>query len=735
MDALRSLEIGMKYLLGLVLVYLLSIGSILAQVDSLKTIELKEIGIFGFKELPVIGTLLERSHLMPIGGRKTEVISVSELPANIAEKTGRQIFAQVPGAFVYDMDGAGNQINLSVRGLDAHRSWEFNVRQNNVIINTDIYGYPASHYSMPMEAVERVELIRGTGALQYGQQFGGMLNYVLKSADTTKTISFENMTTVGSFGLFSSFNALGGKSGKWTYYAYYQKRTSNGYRDNARSDSDAQHFSLEYAANDDLKIKAELSRSTYLYQIPGPLTDNMFQENPRQVSRFRNFYSPEIWVPALTLDWNIGPKTQFQWVSSMVLGSRSSVVFPGNALLEDIIQVETNELAPRDVAIHYYNSRTSEARVLHQYRMGKFENDLSVSVRYFNNINDRNQRGIGTTNTLFDLSVPGGWGRELRLRSESLAFAIENQIHLKENISISPGLRYEKGSSDLTGRFEYLEDKDVPQQIPYDFLSLGIHGQWFKENGLRIYGGISQANRPILFQDLVPGDPFARIAENLEHSFGYNAEIGIENKKHHLFQYNLTFFRTIVGNRVGNLIDVVDGQTFVTKSNIGDSQTDGIELWLNGVLLNSRRAKISLFNASSYMDGRYIEGSIRSGSENISIVGNCIESVPEWIIRTGLTLEIGKFKSILQHQFISKTFADPLNTVLPSLDGAVGLVPEYHVFDWNSSFTLSERYVFRFGINNLLNRQYFTKRPTMYPGAGIWPSDGRGVVVSLSFKF
>lgn len=49
-----------------------------------------------------------------------------------------------------------------------HRSWEFNIRQNGVIINSDMYGYPASHYSAPMESFEKIELIRGTGSLQYG---------------------------------------------------------------------------------------------------------------------------------------------------------------------------------------------------------------------------------------------------------------------------------------------------------------------------------------------------------------------------------------------------------------------------------------------------------------------------------------------------------------------------------------------------------------------------------------
>jgi len=62
-------------------------------------------------------------------GKKNEVIDLKNIDANITDKTGRQLFAKVPGVFVYDMDGTGNQINIATRGLDPHRGWEFNNRK------------------------------------------------------------------------------------------------------------------------------------------------------------------------------------------------------------------------------------------------------------------------------------------------------------------------------------------------------------------------------------------------------------------------------------------------------------------------------------------------------------------------------------------------------------------------------------------------------------------------------
>jgi Fe(3+) dicitrate transport protein len=113
--------------------------------DSVTEKLLNEITIKGYRQQTEIRQLEAIHQTYIIAGKKNEVILVKDLPANLAEKTGRQIFAKIPGAFIYDMDGSGNQVNISTRGLDPHRSWEYNIRQNGIMINSDLYGYPASH--------------------------------------------------------------------------------------------------------------------------------------------------------------------------------------------------------------------------------------------------------------------------------------------------------------------------------------------------------------------------------------------------------------------------------------------------------------------------------------------------------------------------------------------------------------------------------------------------------------
>lgn len=75
-----------------------------------------------------------------------------------------------------------------------------------------------------------------------------------------------------------------------------------------------------------------------------------------------------------------------------------------------------------------------------------------------------------------------------------------------------------------------------------------------------------------------------------------------------------------------------------------------------------------------------------------------------------------------------------MNTVKPSANGAVGIVPAYGVLDFNASMRFAERYMLRLSVNNITDEQYFTKRPTIYPGPGIWNSDGRSFVVTFGVK-
>ena len=451
----------MKYLYLLVF----GIGSSYswAQQDTLKTHQLTEVVVSGQVDHRTMERLPEVRKTFIWSGKKNEVINLQNADANVAEKTPRQIFAKVPGVFVYDMDGTGNQTNIATRGLDPHRGWEFNIRRNGGIVNSDLYAYPASHYSMPMEAVSKIELVRGTGSLQYGAQFGGMLNYLSKQPDTTKVIGFESINSVGSFGHLSTYNAISGTIGRFQYYVYYSIRKSDGYRDNSNSHYEGASAMLVYNASKNLKITGEVSRSKYIYQIPGPLTDSMFYADPTQSTRERNYFNPEIYVPSLKLEWTVGSRTHLLLSTSAVIGDRNSVMFDRTANVPDALNPATMQYAQRQIDIDHFNSYTTELRVSHQYSFLKSISTLAGGIQLMNNNTNRQQQGKGTTGTDFDLTlVEPGFGRDLHFETKNIAFFIENNFRLTEKLSINPGFRMEVGESNMFGTTTYYGEEDLP---------------------------------------------------------------------------------------------------------------------------------------------------------------------------------------------------------------------------------------------------------------------------------
>lgn len=668
-------------------------------------------------------------------GKKNEVINLQNMDVNIAEKTPRQIFAKVPGVFVYDMDGTGNQMNISTRGLDPHRGWEFNIRTDGTMTNSDTYGYPASHFSLPMEAVGRIELVRGTGALQYGAQFGGMLNYVLKQPDTTRAISWETINSIGSYGLLSTYNAVGGKLGKLQYYAYYSKRVSDGYRDNGTSDYDGEGLILKYVASKNFNIGAELLRSYYLYQLPGPLTDAMFKENPRQSTRSRNYYSPEIYVPSVTMEWKPSAQSLLSWKVSAVLGDRKSVAYDRTANISDTINQSTLAYNPRQVDWDSYHSYTTELRFLQQYSLFGKKSTLAAGAQYINNDLNRRQQGVGTTGSDYDLTIDpvAGWGRDLHLKSKNIALFIENKFQLSNKWSVSPGIRYENGTSKLSGVTTYYDPNELPNTIVHDFPLLGVNTNYAINQHLDIYAGWSQAYRPVIFKDIVPSTIYERSDKNLKDAFGYNAEIGWRGESAG-FKWDVSAFLLQYNNRLGSVSLEENNTFYILRTNIGNSVTHGLEMFAEYSFVLSDAVRCNVFSSTSWMNSKYEDASIRVGTENRDVSGNKVETVPEWISRSGLNVKYKRLSISALYSYTAESFADPLNTVAPSANGAVGLVPAYGLLDLNASCRIYHNMVLRLSANNITDEQYFTKRPSFYPGPGIWSSDGRSVVLTVSVK-
>jgi Fe(3+) dicitrate transport protein len=668
--------------------------------------------------------------------KKTNTIFFDPSKANLAANVTRTALAQFPGITVWEMSGSGTQVNLGTRGTDAHRSIEMNMRQNGYNINSDVFGYPEAHYTPPMQGIQKIELVRGSAALAFGPQFGGMFNYVMKEGDSTKTISIESQQTAGSYKFFNSFNAVGGRSGKWSYYGYFDYRSGDGWRHNAAFLYHAYYLNLAYAFSSKGSIALQFSRMDYREQIAGGLTDAQFEENPQSSLRSRNFFSPVINIPAVIFNYQFAPHTKINITSHFLSGERNSVQFLNPPNIPDTVNTSIGSYNPRQVDRDYYSGFTTEVRLLHNYVLGRTNNTITGGLRYFDQTTKRRQKGIGTTGNDFDLSLVKSYGIDLRLHSTNYAAFVENVFQVNK-LSIVPGMRYEVIDTKMSG---VINNATVP--VSYSskrsFPLFGSGLQYALSKSSELYGNISQAYRPFLYANVTPADRIDVVDPDLKDSKGYDVDLGYRGGVKDILKFDINGFYLFYGNRVGQLtLKDQNGTSYLYTTNIGDALSQGIEAYISvsfARLILPEYAgnlyKLRLFNSLSYTHARYLNGQINKGGINTSLEGNSVEGVAEWTNRTGLAWQHRTFLTQLLHTYVGKCFSDANNTTF-NPTGGTGIVPAYNLWDFSFEWRFFKHYSLSGAINNIADSKYFTRRINMYPGPGILPGDGRSFYISL----
>lgn len=702
---------------------------------------------------PSPGRLPETKQNVIYSGKKNEVINLSAINANLTTNNAREVFSRIPGVSIWENDGSGIQINVGVRGLSPNRSWELNTRQNGYDISSDVFGYPEAYYNPPLEAVESIELVRGGASLQFGPQFGGMLNYKLKR-ETQKKFSFETQNTVGSYNLASSYNAIGGKLGKFSYYAYNHSRSADGWRENSAYKVRNTHVFLGYDFTKNTKLSVEYTNMNYDMQQAGGLTDEQFRNNAQQSLRNRNWFGTPWNVLAINFDTKINDNLTSSTKFFGLIGERNSVGFTATPNIQDVINPTTNDFANRRVDRDFYENIGIENRNLYKYKMGNVNSNLAFGVRLYRANTQRKQNGTGTTGSDFNLAIENKYPRDLNFFTENMAVFAENQFKINEKFSVTPGVRYEYINSIGEGRFGISAGNDVPlenNEISRSQPLFGL-GMEYKLNSTNVYANITQAYRPVLFSDITPPAVTDVIDPNLKDASGFNADLGYRGTIGNYLNFDVSLFYLSYNNRIGGVRQFIDNDptqgTFLFRTNLGETINKGIESFVNFNIskfleIDKSIGNFDAFATMSFIDSRYTDFKLFSANgtaPNIQITesnldGNQVENAPRYIHNFGLGWHKNGFSFTLQYRMTGSVFTDANNTTDASANGVTGLLDGYNILDLSTEYVFLKNYNVRAGINNLTNEVYATRRAGGYPGPGILPGEGRTFFLSIGAKF
>jgi Fe(3+) dicitrate transport protein len=674
--------------------------------------------------------------------KKSEVIILKDINANLATNNARQVFNKVPGLNIWESDQAGLQLGIGGRGLSPNRTANFNTRQNGYDMSADALGYPESYYSPPVEALERIEIVRGAASLQYGTQFGGMVNFVFQKGPTNKKIEVASKQTLGSFGFFGSYNSISGTiaKGRLNYYTLFNHKQGNGWRQNSGFEVNTVYTSATYDITEKFSVNADYTFMQYNAQQPGGLTDAQFATDPRASYRDRNWFNVNWNLFALTANYKFNERTKINTRNFGLLSQRNSV---GNLSRINMIDLGGN----RTLIKGDFSNIGNETRLLHQYKLFNKNHTFLVGSRlYFGTTTALQGDGSNGSEADYTFNNPDNLeGSDYTFTNKNASAFIENIFRINDKWSITPGVRFEYINTASDGYYavqtrdfagNIITDTNIydQQQNIRSFVLGGIGVSYKATTYLEVYGNISQNYRAINFTDLRIMNPNLKVDPNMKDESGYSADLGVRGKLKDYLNYDITVFLLSYNDRIGQMLKTDEPplyQDYRFRTNIADSRNAGVECFIEldlWKLINKNKTKTSLllFNNIAYVNAKYIH------AHDKAIENNDVEMAPPIVWRGGITFKQSGFSATFQGNYVAQQFTDATNAVLVA--GAVnGIIPAYTVFDCSASYTF-RKYSIEASANNLLNQMYFTRRADSYPGPGIIPSDGRSFYVTLGIK-
>lgn len=710
----------------------------------------KKEEIFNLGRLnPVEGTAI-------YAGKKSEVVLMDQTIGNLAANNARQIYSQIVGLNIYDNSDAGLQLNVGGRGLNPNRTANFNTRQNGYDISADVLGYPESYYTPPAEALSEIEVIRGAASLQYGTQFGGLINFKFKEPHPKKKIEWISRQNYGSFNLFTSFNSLSGTVGKFSYYTHFNFKRGDGFRPNSEFDSKNFFISLNYTLNDQTKVTLETTYLKYLAQQPGGLTDSQFKENMYFSNRSRNWFAVDWKLYALKLKHKFSQNTDFSLNIFGLDAQRNALGFRGDAKRPErnpITEPDNPDTFTRDLIIGKFNNWGTEARLLHRYSVFDKKAVFLFGTKYFQSANSSKQ-GPGSAGAVADFSFTSESNPSYPNQSSfnfpnlNLAMFGENILSLSDNLSITPGFRmeyiktesdgnYTEVRYDLAGNEIFGELRTDNRTLERPILLLGLGLDYNYSDRMELYANLSQNYRSVTFSDIRVVNPTFMIDPNISDEKGYTADIGVRGKLKDRLSYDLSSFALRYNNRIGTiLVDSGPDKGNRVRKNIGDALIYGLEAFVEwnatGILhLDNDKYKLSPFVNLALISSQYLK------SDENNVQGKKVEFIPEINLKSGIRFGYKNLLGNLQYTYLSEQFTDAQNSPIPepreSTEGIIGKIPSYDILDLSFSYKF-KNFRLESGINNLLNEKYFTHRATGYPGPGILPSAPRSYYITLEIK-
>ena len=621
--------------------------------------------------------------------------SVQKIPANVSVVTETDIerthpasvpesLQTTPGIKIISNTGNPAQGEITMRGFGEGANAHTAILLDGYEINRPDLT-PISWLQIPIDTVERIEVLRGAQSVLYGNHaVAGVINVISKKP-TTGTETHLDLQ-LGSYLFNAETLTLRGAVSNSYYLASLSHQGSDGYRHNSDYHQEDAHGSLAYDFSDALQLQIRGAYDQLAYGLPGGLTREQMQESPRQTltpndkgrDRQADVQGDLIWQGTDTARLTLKTLYRFEAVRSDIVSFES---FSDN-------NIATYQFAPRLV----------------------LENELGPR---------QNKILLGSDLYFYDLYFRR---YETEARDHWLAQAEIGQylggVYLQDELNITRTL-----VCGLGGRGDYTH-----YAVNVDTANTNDTGQTYREAVFeasllykplaetKFFTRAAQVYRYPAVDELVSyaGYSPSQIYHNLQPEEGQNYEVGTELAVVSNLTLNVTFFCLNMQNEI-----TFNPATFQNE-NMDDSRRLGTESSIKYTCLADT---CQLYATHTYTDARF-----RSGP----YAGNRLPLTAEHEGGLGGCLHITRhLESYIDWQYVGP---QPLGSDWANSESKLD---QYFLTNIGFRYRFSPNRTWHFfaGINNLFDENYASLAYKGFGSDAYYPSPGRNYKIGLAGNF
>jgi Fe(3+) dicitrate transport protein len=653
----------------------------------------------------------------------------------------KEALADVPGLnVVTSEDPIGLALNIGIRGMDPRRSSRTLLMEDGMPIFLAPYGDPSAHYSTPMEMIDRIEVVKGSGQILYGPQtMGGMINFVTRPVPTNGTAGSVKITG-GNNGYYDGHFNVGSGTENGGFMVDVLKKRGDGIR--------AEHqFDLQDVA---LKGQFKISRDQ---RITGKYSnfqeDSLFSETGLTAeeylsSRYRGNFSPAADAAErftmkrntaqVVHEWDLNSdmklSTQFYYSKT----NRTSLRSREFELDDDGYDMYSGEYAVRPRKYEFFGI---EPKLELKHNAFGLQNQAVFGFRYHEEKIDRKKY---EGDSLYETNDAD---ERLTAKIKALSYYAQNTFFAGD-WSFTPGLRLEDVTSRKTlygGNFAFVDALTTSkiQALP---------GLGFTWNGIKhatVFGGVHRGFAPPRpdrdIGELNNADKLQRVTPELSTT----TEVGIRSSILQSGYIESTIFNM-------DISDIVIQSDNIFR-NEGKAQHTGFELAgkINFGELTGKKnnyyASISYTNlfTAKFKDSGEVGGEGEDGYGSYN-AGNRLPYAPKHTLALNLSYEDQQgFIGRVGVTHISQQFANTDNYRGTSADGYCddidgedqvkcglkGEIPSLTLVNASMSYSpKGQKVTYFISGENLSDKKYFSSRTN-----GLQPGRGRMIFAGARYSF